>query len=46
SGNPAEVATVIASLAAPGAGYITGQVVVVDGGNAIAEERRFARGDS
>lgn len=46
SGLPGEVGTVIASLAAPGAGYITGQLVVVDGGNAIAEERRFARGDS
>lgn len=46
SGDPAEVGTVIASLAAPGAGYITGQLIVVDGGNAIAEERRFARGDS
>ena len=46
SGNPAEVGSVIASLAAPGASYITGQLIVVDGGNAIAEERRFARGDS
>lgn len=46
SGSPAEVASVIASLAIPGAGYITGQLVVVDGGNAIAEERRFARGES
>jgi len=25
---------------------ITGQLIVVDGGNGIAEERRFARGDS
>ncbi|MFM6968477.1 MAG: SDR family NAD(P)-dependent oxidoreductase [Microbacteriaceae bacterium] len=46
SGTPAEVGSVIASLATPGSSYITGQVVVVDGGNAIAEERRFARGDS
>ena len=46
SGRPAEVGTAIASLATPGAAYITGQVIVVDGGNAIAEERRFARGDS
>ena len=46
SGDPAEVGSVIASLVTPGAAYITGQVIVVDGGNAIAEERRFARGDS
>ncbi len=46
SGRPSEVGSAIASLAIPGAGYITGQVIVVDGGNAIAEERRFARGDS
>ncbi|MFM2412236.1 MAG: hypothetical protein RLZZ587_569 [Actinomycetota bacterium] len=46
SGTPGEVGSVIASLAIPGASYITGQLVVVDGGNAIAEERRFARGDS
>jgi 3-oxoacyl-[acyl-carrier protein] reductase len=44
SGDPVEVATMIASLVTPGAGYITGQVIVVDGGNGIAEERRFARG--
>ncbi len=44
SGDPVEVATMIASLVTPGAGYITGQVLVVDGGNGIAEERRFARG--
>ena len=46
SGKPTEVGSAIAYLASPGAGYITGQVIVVDGGNAIAEERRFARGDS
>lgn len=45
SGDPVEVASMIASLVTPGAGYITGQVLVVDGGNGIAEERRFARGD-
>ena len=43
SGTPVEVGTVIASLATPGASYLTGQLIVVDGGNAIAEERRFAR---
>lgn len=38
-GTPAEVAHAIAFLAADAASYITGQLVVVDGANTIAEER-------
>jgi len=39
AGTPDEVATAIATLCLPGAAYTTGQLLVVDGGNAIAEER-------
>lgn len=39
SAAPDEVAAAIAWLCTPGAAYVTGQCLVVDGGNSIAEER-------
>jgi 3-oxoacyl-[acyl-carrier protein] reductase len=39
SATAVEVASAVAWLCTPGAAYVTGQCIVVDGGNSIAEER-------
>jgi 3-oxoacyl-[acyl-carrier protein] reductase len=41
SGTPAEVAAVVRFLADPAASYLTGQLIVVDGGNSLPENRSW-----
>jgi 3-oxoacyl-[acyl-carrier protein] reductase len=39
SGTPAEVAALVAFLATPEASYLTAQLLVIDGGNSVMEDR-------
>jgi 3-oxoacyl-[acyl-carrier protein] reductase len=39
SGTPAEIASCVTRLCSEGASYITGQLIVIDGGNSIIEDK-------
>jgi 3-oxoacyl-[acyl-carrier protein] reductase len=39
SGTPEEVASCVAYLCSPGASYLTGQLIVIDGGNSVIEDK-------
>ncbi|MDO8392335.1 MAG: SDR family NAD(P)-dependent oxidoreductase [Actinomycetota bacterium] len=41
SGTPAEVAAVVRFLADPSASFVTGQLIVADGGNSLPEDRTW-----